>query len=428
MVNNVKKRTRSEQYPIKQIYPSEINKLITESKDLESIYEKVPKYDSVKNGFYKVRREEMPRLPKEISEISLNLDRFCITSYSKEFLLFDTLGTDRIIAFASKIQLEILSKPTKWHIDGTFKSCPNLYYQLYTIHAWLDEEMFCCAYILLLGKNNSIYKKAFENFKDASNKLGFSLKPDQIMSDYEPAAINASKQVFQSSARGCYFHYIQCVWKNITSNHLTKEYKCNEQTKRWFNKLKALAFLPPNYVKLGYNYLKSIKPDSENLKNIDNFLKYFESTWIDGRYTIEIWNHFNNYGPRTNNHVEAHNRNINNELLIKHPNIYQFVDFIKLVETELYRDGPNSVKTWVKENIFLYELAFLPININSNHWILCAIESLKCKVTIYDSYLEEYDKLLKNINEFLNFEYSKYYGINLTSHWSISNRNDLPVQ
>ncbi|CAF0778634.1 unnamed protein product [Brachionus calyciflorus] len=79
MVNNVKKRTRSEKYPIKQNYRSEINKLITETKDLESIYEKVPKYDSVKNDFYKVRREEMPRLPKKISEISLNLDRFCMT-------------------------------------------------------------------------------------------------------------------------------------------------------------------------------------------------------------------------------------------------------------------------------------------------------------------------------------------------------------
>ncbi|CAF0720222.1 unnamed protein product [Brachionus calyciflorus] len=75
-------------------------------------------------------------------------------------------------------------------------------------------------------------------------------------------------------------------------------------------------------------------------------------------------------------------------LLAKHSYKKIFV-FNTFFYFKLHRDGPNSVKTWVKENIFLYELAFLPININSNHWILCAIESQKCKVTIYDSYLEE---------------------------------------
>ncbi|CAF1044582.1 unnamed protein product [Brachionus calyciflorus] len=80
----------------------------------------------------------MPRLPKEISESSLNLDRFCMTSYSKEFLLFDTVDIDRKIAFASKIQLEILSKSTKWHINGTFKSCPNLYYQFIQFYQFED--------------------------------------------------------------------------------------------------------------------------------------------------------------------------------------------------------------------------------------------------------------------------------------------------
>ena len=41
-----------------------------------------------------------------------------------------------MICYASNIGLEILSISTEWHADGTFKSAPRKYKQLYHIHAW----------------------------------------------------------------------------------------------------------------------------------------------------------------------------------------------------------------------------------------------------------------------------------------------------
>ena len=59
----------------------------------------------------------------------------------------------------------------------------------------------------------------------------------------------------------------------------------------------------------------------EQLKNertpgtqVEDFIKYFEKTWINGDYPISLWNHWNNNGPRTNNHLEGDNQTTNSEI------------------------------------------------------------------------------------------------------------------
>ena len=63
----------------------------------------------------------MPLLPRTRETIDLD-GQFITTLDGLRFLLFDTEGTDRIIAFASDRQLEVLSQSEQWHADGTFKS------------------------------------------------------------------------------------------------------------------------------------------------------------------------------------------------------------------------------------------------------------------------------------------------------------------
>ncbi|CAF0956901.1 unnamed protein product [Brachionus calyciflorus] len=195
--------------------------------------------------------------------------------------------------------------------------------------------MFVCVYILLINITTDLYVKAFTNLKKAWDEKGIILNPKTVMSDYEPEAINAVKEVFpEARTQGCYFHYIQSIRKNIQNKMLTNKYKNNVETRKWFDKLKALAFLPKDYINFAYSNIKSIRPFSSNSQNYEKFIIYFEQTWLFGHYKLESWNQFENVGPRTKNTVEAHNRKIKNELLQKHPNIYQFIVYIKLVETE----------------------------------------------------------------------------------------------
>ena len=78
-----------------------------------------------------------------MSQQSIDLDgQYLVTIYGQRFLLFDTNGTERIIAYSSDFQMEILSLSTQWHVDGTFKTAPQLFAQNYLIHGWLTSEMW----------------------------------------------------------------------------------------------------------------------------------------------------------------------------------------------------------------------------------------------------------------------------------------------
>ncbi|CAF1122404.1 unnamed protein product [Brachionus calyciflorus] len=276
----------------------------------------------------------MPSIPKSLENIDLTLQRYRETTYHKRFLLFDTNDSERIISFASDMQLHILSNSKRWHVDGTFKSCPEIFYQVFTIHCWYEEHMYKTVTFLLIGKSTSLYLKALEKLKDSCTKIGIKLDPNFIMSDFEHAILNAFKKAFpEADSKGCYFHFIQSLWKNIKDKHLAKDYKANDENKKWFDKVKSLAFLPPQYVSTGFNLLTSTAPESLKINpNFSIYVNYVYKTWIHG----EIWNHFYNNGPRTNNHVEGFHRKIDIELISDHPNLYVFIEYLKKLEVQTY--------------------------------------------------------------------------------------------
>ena len=72
--------------------------------------------------------------------------------------------------------------------------------------------------------------------------------------------------------------------------------------------LKALAFVPLNYFNGAYEQLKNERPSSPK---VEDFIWFFDKTWVNGEYPINLWNHYDNNGPRTNNHLEGDNRKTN---------------------------------------------------------------------------------------------------------------------
>ena len=95
----------------------------------------VPQLDNRRQKFIQIVVGEMPLQPRTREIIDLD-GQYIKTLDLLRFLLFDTEGIDRIIAFASDRKLECLSRSTKWHSDGTFNSSPELFSQHYIIHGW----------------------------------------------------------------------------------------------------------------------------------------------------------------------------------------------------------------------------------------------------------------------------------------------------
>ena len=65
----------------------------------------------------------------------------------------------------------------------------------------------------------------------------------------------------------------------------------------------ALAFVPPAFVRVAWQGIQQVAPDDD--ERVDTSVDYFDQTWINGRFPIQIWNHHNTEGARTNNYAEG---------------------------------------------------------------------------------------------------------------------------
>ena len=70
---------------------------------------------------------------------------------------------------------------------GTFKVVPELFFQLYTVHALVDTQIIPCVYGLLPNKQEPTYTEFLQILKDARPDLN----PETITVDFELAPKNA---------------------------------------------------------------------------------------------------------------------------------------------------------------------------------------------------------------------------------------------
>jgi hypothetical protein len=129
----------------------------------------IPSYTAMRRMLHNQRRKTTPKLPQSIKEIDLP-DKYRTTSYGQPFLLFDTYNKfdpndkaeDRIIAFASNHQLICLENCSTWHVDGTFSTSPQLFYQMYVIGGSYKDEFFPCVFVFLKNKSQESYQRMIQ--------------------------------------------------------------------------------------------------------------------------------------------------------------------------------------------------------------------------------------------------------------------------
>ena len=67
-------------------------------------------------------------------------------------------------------------------------------------------------------------------------------------------------------------------------------------------KTAALAFVPPTFVQLAS---QAVKFEAPELPRVEEFITYYEETWLVGNFSLQLWNVFDSSSIRTNNHVEG---------------------------------------------------------------------------------------------------------------------------
>ncbi|XP_028158672.1 uncharacterized protein LOC114351596 [Ostrinia furnacalis] len=313
-LNKCKIELSSAEFPtVSSVYNASVAKFKDAGLDL---IKKIPPLKSIKNTLYRSRNVsvQMEKIAfKDLAEVKVP-EKFL------DFLLADySYEGKRILVFASKKNRVIMSQGKDFMGDGTFKSCPIPFMQLYTLHCDIGSttqatHIIPVAYALLSDKSTETYEILFCLIKSQIPQW----EPITFKTDFEMAAINAIISVFPSVIRkGCYFHYTQAVWKKGTDLKLTK----NKRTRRQVALCAVLPHLPQNQIFNGWWYIAAQSPDDGKSKL---FRKYMLSQWLRDEF-IPIWCVFGER-HRTTNMLEAWHKKLNKTIKKKQPNIIELLN------------------------------------------------------------------------------------------------------
>ncbi len=217
------------------------------------------------------------KAPTSTSEIDI-CDELAMTYNNEEFIFFDSGQKDskRCIIFSTEFNLDVLASNDVWFVDGTFKVCPKIFYQLFNVNIRIGGRSVPMISACLFSKEESEYDKCFSEISKAIKR-----HPRLIVSDFEKAILNSLAKYFPNSrVAGCYFHLTQNLWRKMGEYNLQTKYDKEKENRIYksFSCLKCLAFLPPNDVIRAFQFIKTSSP-----AEFAGILKYFETYYIGKR-------------------------------------------------------------------------------------------------------------------------------------------------
>ena len=133
----------------------------------------LPDYKAMQSSVQRVRKHLAPTVENENSLKSFVLSsELKVTNTGEDFVFYDSgIGDEkRILIFATSSGIELLSNSDHWFCDGTFSSCPEIFYQLYTIHAMLQNHQFVYFTHFCQTKVNQLTNGSLKNWKQFCQK------------------------------------------------------------------------------------------------------------------------------------------------------------------------------------------------------------------------------------------------------------------
>ncbi|KAG0437391.1 hypothetical protein DMUE_3720 [Dictyocoela muelleri] len=117
---------------------------------------------------------------------NIDSSMFCLPNRGN-LLLYRECGTYSMvilcdIGFISKFSN---ARNFKVYIDGTFKSSPMKFYQLYIIHGEFNEQCIPIIHCFLYNKTKEVYEKLFYNIRNVLLECNVPFNPLIIQIDYE---------------------------------------------------------------------------------------------------------------------------------------------------------------------------------------------------------------------------------------------------
>lgn len=269
-----------------------------------------------------------------------NYQNYQIDSENAEkFLIADSGEGDdnRILIFGRESTKNWSHQIQKVYIDGTFSLSPPLFSQVFVIMAERNGFVFPILYALLPNKRQETYNRMIQLIRDSWPNFD----PAAISLDFEKALINSFSNAFPRAAlHGCLFHLVKNIKKHLRENDLMRRYKTDSNFALDSRMIAAMAFVPIEKLEDALDVLKN-SVDDELIPVLD----YFEDNYLgkmqrnnirrQATFPAEIWSCYTRTiqgEARTNNYAEAGHRRLQAEFGVDHPNLWKFIDTLRIVQ------------------------------------------------------------------------------------------------
>lgn len=285
-----------------------------------------------------------PPNPRNVCELVL-AEPYTSTKDGQRFLLYDSgmLSSNRIIIFGTTKSLDMLVSSPHWFADGTFKTVPPIFSQLYTLHAIKYKQVFPAVYVLMTDRTEESYSRFLRELKTMQP----GLNPSTVMIDFERAAMAAFAKEFQNTAqKGCFFHLTQCLWRKVQEHGLQCKYMEDAEFAVQVRMLSSIAFVPEDQVVTVFEELTESAYYQQNEDDLQPLKNYFEDVWIGRpnrrgsrqrpKFAHNMWNvseSVRNDLPKTNNSVEGWHTSFSSLIGAQHVAIFPFIEALKRDET-----------------------------------------------------------------------------------------------
>lgn len=313
-VDALKDRCRTEWKPVPVLYEECMKGLDSDSDSSEN--SEPPPFSSVKDACYSARKAVLNVSKLKFTNVQEVKFPELLTN---NFLLYQGEGVDNFFIFGSPGCMKLIKKTDLYLADGTFRSVPKPFEQLFTVHVDIGSTrevttiipIFFC---LLPNKKETTYTEVFRVLKEK-----FQVSISFFKSDWETAIMNAVRTVHPDvHIKGCFYHFSNAIWKNAEKLGMTMD----KQHRRIVRLTSNLALLPVEYVPESWLFIMNEAPDDTATAN---FTSYFQKQWMV-KLGANMWSCCHER-HRTTNALEGWHYRLNKK--IGKTDLFSYVNFLK---------------------------------------------------------------------------------------------------
>ena len=147
--------------------------------DDERNMDHLPNLKNIKNSLHLSRSSRPPRVPHNPADVQLE-GEWRRTLNGRDFVLANDGEDDRLIIFGTVHNLRLLCQSDTIYMDGTFKTAPEMFAQVYSIHICYLGTMLPMAIALLPGKTRQTYSRFLRLVSEAATRYGMQFQPGTI--------------------------------------------------------------------------------------------------------------------------------------------------------------------------------------------------------------------------------------------------------